>query len=120
MLGSPKLIKLGICEDDELKDALDRLLNMADLSTLVGSTSWRDQFLGGMYDAQMLAVKELGDAELADLEAPAINARTRGLGVVMGLLASDDEFVSAVTAGTNTPARLKYRVQKVTEALRTA
>ena len=45
LLGSPKIVKLGICEDDELKDALDRLLNMADLSTLVGSTSWRDQFL---------------------------------------------------------------------------
>lgn len=73
---------------------------------------WRDQTLAGMYDAQMLAVASLSNAafDVAEHNKEVIITRTRDL-------FSDDEFEKSVRSGTNTPARIKYRVRKMKEAL---
>lgn len=73
---------------------------------------WRDQTLAGMYDAQMLAVASLSNAafDVAEHNKGVIITRTRDL-------FSDDEFEKSVRSGTNTPARIKYRVRKMKEAL---
>lgn len=74
--------------------------------------SWRDQTLAGMYDAQMLAVASLTDVAFKKAEAKKeeVARRTR-------CLFTDDEFEKSVRSGTNTPARIKYRVRKMKEAL---
>lgn len=74
---------------------------------------WRDQFLAGMYDAQMLSVIELDDAETQDLrrKRARIEAGTHRL-------FDNDEFEKAVRTGTNTPARIRFRVTQVLKMLR--
>lgn len=73
---------------------------------------WRDQFLAGMYDAQMLAVSMLSDPELdnAISDRDAVVQRTRAL-------FDDKEFEEAVRVGTNTPSRIELRTSKMIEAL---
>jgi len=75
-------------------------------------TAWRDQTLAGMFDAQMVAAGTLTPAQLesAVQQKQAVIARTRAL-------FSDTEFDKAVRTGTNTPARIRYRVQEMTKAL---
>lgn len=73
---------------------------------------WRDQTLAGMYDAQMLATGMLSEnafARAADRRADVV-ARTREL-------FQDFDFDQAVRTGTNTPARIYYRVQRMREVL---
>ncbi|MDE2343284.1 MAG: DUF262 domain-containing protein [Betaproteobacteria bacterium] len=74
--------------------------------------SWRDQALAGMYDAQMLAIASLTDVafKIAEVNKEEVVTRTRNL-------FADDEFEKSVRSGTNTPARIKYRVKKMKEAL---
>lgn len=73
---------------------------------------WRDQTLAGMYDAQMVAAGSLTTPELANavVNAAQVLNRTRAL-------FSDPEFDKAVRTGTNTPARIRYRVQQMRAAL---
>ena len=73
---------------------------------------WRDQLLAGMFDAQMLSVAKVPDAKLAQvaLKVDALIEGTRSL-------FDDPEFEKAVRTGTNTPARIKYRVEEVTKLL---
>lgn len=73
---------------------------------------WRDQTLAGMYDAQMVAAGSLSPENLATAVArrDEIIARTRDL-------FADPDFDKAVRTGTNTPARIRYRVMKMKEAL---
>lgn len=73
---------------------------------------WRDQALAGMYDAQMIAAASIspGVFEHASQNSEAVIQATR-------LLFDDSEFDKAVRAGTNTPARIRYRVQRMTEIL---
>ena len=75
-------------------------------------TAWRDQTLAGMYDAQMLAVNEIKDADFL-----AIVARSSEVVDATRSLFADSDFDTAVRAGTNTPGRIKYRVTKMKEAL---
>ena len=44
VVANPSTIKIGICEDAELREALDRLLKVGDFADLISSTSWTDQF----------------------------------------------------------------------------
>jgi hypothetical protein len=73
---------------------------------------WRDQMLAGMYDAQMLATSLISaktfDKAAKDMDV--VRDRTREL-------FADQEFEEAVRTGTNTPARIKYRVSKMKEML---
>lgn len=73
---------------------------------------WRDQTLAGMYDAQMQAVDLVSDEQLA-------NAVQHHHGVlqITRTLFEDDEFDKSVRTGTNTPARIRYRVESVAAVL---
>lgn len=74
---------------------------------------WRDQALAGMYDAQMVSVARLTDAEVRKVVAhkPEVIAATRRL-------FEDAAFEDAVRVGTNTPSRVRYRIERMTDALR--
>jgi hypothetical protein len=65
-----------------------------------------------MYDAQMIAVSLLSEAayQNAVLNRDRVIAATRAL-------FDEDEFDKAVKAGTNTPARIRYRVDSMRRAL---
>lgn len=73
---------------------------------------WRDQTLAGMYDAQMLATGMLSQHAFSRAveQRDAIIALTREL-------FRDYDFDQAVRTGTNTPARIYYRVQRMREVL---
>lgn len=69
---------------------------------------WRDQTLAGMYDAQMLSVASMDEHEYLD-------ACTRRAHIIDSTreLFADPEFDKAVRTGTNTPARIRLRVEKM-------
>jgi Protein of unknown function DUF262 len=74
---------------------------------------WRDQMLAGLYDAQMVSAARLSNAKfhaLAGRETEVVQL-TRDL-------FSDQEYDKSVKTGTNTPTRVRYRVRKTLEALR--
>jgi hypothetical protein len=73
---------------------------------------WRDQTLAGMFDAQMLSVAMLSNGKLD-------RAIERRRSVVSGTrrLFDDAGFDKSVRTGTNTPARIKYRVGKMKDLL---
>lgn len=77
-------------------------------------SSWRDQTLAGMYDAQMLAVDQLSKSVIdkAVVSRDLVVARTRAL-------FDDAEFEDSVRVATNTPAKLIYRVNSVRDLLET-
>jgi hypothetical protein len=76
-------------------------------------TGWRDQALAGLYDAQMISVSHVTSAQFqhASSKQAAVIAATRNL-------FSDSEFEKAVRTGTNTPARIKLRVDKMKAMLK--
>lgn len=73
---------------------------------------WRDQMLGGMYDAQMIAVDSF-DHESQKLFA-AHSAKV--LEETMTLF-STEGFDAAVRTATNTPSRLRFRVERMIDVL---
>jgi hypothetical protein len=75
--------------------------------------TWRDQLLTGMYDAEMVAVCLITEEERAvAIEKSAdIREATR-------TLFDDPDFDTAVRLGTNTPARIVYRIEGVASLLR--
>jgi hypothetical protein len=75
--------------------------------------SWRAQLLNGVYDAQMVAVDRLHDDDLT-----ALNTKTGRVQLVTRELFESREFERAAREGTNTPSRVKYRIQAVFEKLR--
>ncbi|HEX8363728.1 MAG TPA: DUF262 domain-containing protein [Allosphingosinicella sp.] len=68
--------------------------------------TWRDQLLAGLYDAQMIAAGTLSDEDYVRIR----NKRTDVVRATRQLF-KDDEFDKAVRTGTNTPARIRYRVE---------
>ena len=73
---------------------------------------WRDQFIGGVYDAQMVAVDRMRDPDLAALgENP-----TRAVSTMTQLF-RDTTFDSSVRLSTNTPSRVQYRIGRLIDAL---
>lgn len=99
---------------DKFKQALKRceILWGAKAFRRPDGDGWRDQTLAGMYDAQMIGVSQLSTDQFSQLEGKAVKVRqaTRAL-------FDDANFDQAVRTGTNTPARIKYRVTKLNEAL---
>jgi hypothetical protein len=75
-------------------------------------TGWRDQLLAGMYDAQMISVSQINSVQLrkAIANSGEVLQKTRDL-------FDDEEFDQAVRTGTNTPARIAYRIEQMTELL---
>jgi len=76
--------------------------------------NWRDQFLAGVYDAEMLAVHELTVAE----RALAIKSRAKAIKSTADLF-QDKSFDRAARQGTNTPSFVRKRVEDVLAMLRT-
>ena len=73
---------------------------------------WRRQALAGLYDAQMIACYYIDNAQFAALrEAP-----NQVLEMTKTLF-SDSGFEEAVRLGTNTPSRMKSRVQRMLDSL---
>jgi len=72
----------------------------------------RDQALAGFYDAQMVALYEIGAANHPKL----IRSRDRVRREVAALF-DDPEFDEAVRLGTNTPARLRFRISRLIDTL---
>jgi len=73
---------------------------------------WRDQTLAGMYDAQMIAASQLSaqQADRAVQHSAEVVKRTRKL-------FDDLDFDKAVRTGTNTPQRIRFRVQKMRQLI---
>lgn len=74
---------------------------------------WRDQFLAGLYDAEMLACDALTATEASSLakKQTAVLSATRQL-------FSDSTFEAAVRQATNTPQRVRLRVRQMTQMLK--
>lgn len=74
---------------------------------------WRDQALAGLYDAEMIAVNLLSDPEIATVaeRADEVVKTTRNL-------FKSTQFDTAVRVGTNTPARIRYRIETLLGALK--
>lgn len=76
-------------------------------------TVWRDQFLAGMYDAEMISVHLLTDAELQN----AIAHRRRAIAKTAELF-EDAVFEKSVRQGTNTPSSVRHRINSVLAVLK--
>lgn len=107
---SVKSMRLGSVFDRSI--AACRLLWQEQAFRRPDGEGWRDQTLAGMYDAQMLSVAKLTPDRTAHLAN-----RTREIVAATRLLFEDPEFDKAVRTGTNTPARIRYRVDKMSEML---
>lgn len=76
---------------------------------------WRDQTLAGMFDAEMLAVSLLSNSQLNALQTK----HSTVLDITRRLF-GDQQFETSVRQGTNTPSRVRYRIQTLTDALSSA
>ncbi len=77
------------------------------------ASGFRDQFLAAIYDAEMIAVAGLSGAAFnrLKLRKSDVVRQTKGL-------FSDSRFEEAVRASTNTPSRVRYRIETIKEMLR--
>lgn len=76
-------------------------------------TAWRDQFLAGVYDAEMIAISELSDDELLSAKAKRKDVMAKTSQLFM-----DPSFEKIVRQGTNTPSFVRARVQRVLDLLK--
>jgi Protein of unknown function DUF262 len=74
---------------------------------------WREQFLTGMYDAQMIAADLLTENQ----KKFAILNREKVIEKTINLF-RNEEFNSAVRVGTNTPSRIRFRVNEISKILK--
>jgi Protein of unknown function DUF262 len=75
---------------------------------------WRDQTMGAMYDAQMIAVSGLTTEEVS-----ALMLQKHDLEQETQRLFADPQFEIAIRVSTNTPSRLVYRISTMQGVLRT-
>ena len=75
--------------------------------------AFRDQFLASMYDAQMIAVDSLPSATIRNLKS-----KKTAVLVATKKLFADTRFEEAVRASTNTPSRVRYRIEAVVNLLK--
>jgi hypothetical protein len=74
----------------------------------------RDQALAGLYDAQMIALSTMTHDDIR-----ALVARREVVRDLTKDLFDDGEFDEAVRRATNTPARLRFRTERVVASMRT-
>lgn len=79
----------------------------------VNNAKWRDQFISGVYDAQMVAVSELGIFADDVSRDQAIDAKA-----AMLKLFQNPAFTKACTQGTNTQTSVRFRVGSVINELK--
>jgi hypothetical protein len=115
----------GVAVDDReaLAGAFKRALESCELiwgdrafRRPTGESTWRDQTLAGMYDAQMVAVDQLTSAErdAAIANSADVVERTRQE------FLTDAQLEKSVRIGTNTPSSVRYRVKRMIAILRSA
>lgn len=73
---------------------------------------WRQQALAGLFDAEMIAASLLSNAQVAT-----ISQKQPQLAKATKQLFQDSEFEESVRLGTNTPARIRYRISRVYDTL---
>lgn len=73
---------------------------------------WRDQVIGGLFDAELVALGLLSPKECRKV----VENRESFLEDFVKLF-DDEEFIKSFSAGTNTPARIAYRVNSVKNVL---
>jgi hypothetical protein len=76
--------------------------------------TWREQFIAGMFDAEMIAVSAFSDAQILKL----VEHSPQILNLTVELFRTDSRFDEAVRLGTNTPSRIKYRVEQMRSRLK--
>lgn len=76
-------------------------------------TGWRDQFLTGMYDAQMVAVAACSDVQIAK----AASHRQDIIDRLRSEMRNDKTFEAAVREATNTPSRIRERIKRISALL---
>ena len=74
---------------------------------------WRDQMIGGVYDAQMVAVDLTDDDTLERIAKRPVDSLYE-----MGKLFNDAKFDSSVRISTNSSTRVRYRIKCVTDLLK--
>ena len=72
----------------------------------------RDQFLSGLYDAQMIAIANISEAKYRRIIGNMSIAKKE-----TKALFKDPIFDDAVRRSTNSPVRVKYRIQKMIDTL---
>lgn len=72
----------------------------------------RNQALAGMFDAQMIAMHEIGH-----IDKSRIQRNSRQIHLATERLFESKDFEEAVRQGTNTPSRLRLRTEKMFSAL---
>lgn len=77
---------------------------------------WRNLVLAGMYDAQMLGVSLLSNAE----RKRAVQNKKKIIAKTVDLLKKDDQFETSVRQFTSNPERVRYRIETMFKALKTA
>ena len=75
-------------------------------------SKWRQQALAGMFDAQMIAA-----SKLTALQVDAVASRKKDLLRLTKKLFDSNNFQESVRLGTNTPARLKLRIEETYKML---
>lgn len=107
-------------EINELRNEFDRAINGC--HAVFGNaafrrpadTGWRDQFLIGMYDAQMVAISDCTDREIS-------SAASRNYDIMRTLrneFAENPIFEAAIREATNTPSRIRERINRLLELLK--
>ena len=76
------------------------------------NTDTRDQFLSGLYDAQMIAVSKLSENKFKKIVSNIASARKE-----TKALFKDLQFDDSVRRSTNSPVRVKYRITKMIDTL---
>jgi len=76
--------------------------------------SWRNQLLSGMYDAQMVAINEVSD-EILDIVSRKESNACRTLRKVYY---EDPHLEDYVRQATNSPERVKYRIQTMIDVIK--
>lgn len=74
---------------------------------------WREQFISPLFDAQMVAVSLLTDAQ----QKKAITKSAEIITATRKLFANDQQFVKSITAATNNALNVKYRVSEMHKLL---
>ncbi|MFS0713427.1 DUF262 domain-containing protein [Microbacterium sp. 2P01SA-2] len=104
----------GAHELQQFERRFDSCITVAEAVWGVEAFKWpgRDQALAGLFDAQMIAISEVGASRQDELIAAASRVRAS-----TNQLFKQPEFEEAVRQATNTPTRLRFRVEQLRDAI---
>lgn len=88
----------------------------------VGNGSWREQTIAGIFDAQMVAVHNLNDAEIKGLSSQRVKIQEATHSLFAGFPQSASDaavFEDSVRTATNTPSKVRFRISRMSSFLET-